>query len=353
MSIAAIGLVAIAVAAWWFLAGRGATTATDWERLAALDLAVPAGNAFQADTPWVKFGIAPARPGEANTIQVSLGSPRGTPVPFPPDNQGIAALTAQPLSGEAAPAEALELTAGEADALVASSPLDRPGWWHLSATVDGAAEPANLYLLLPDPNLNGPGAVQQTESSPEAEALFQRGLDAIHALRTLRYSQWLADGRGNVGISDHAVRAGGDGTPAALTYRAVGGMDAVIIDDTRWILLPGELGWEQQEGAIVVPPSEWGEEYAGATGFTILGEETVDGEPCQLLAFVVPETSEPRRQSAAWYLWWVGNDTGHVRREAMVSRVHYMLNHFTDFDAPLDIVPPDMASPVASGTPTA
>ena len=87
-------------------------------------------------------------------------------------------------------------------------------------------------------------------------------------------------------------------------------MEAVIIGSTRWIRLPGDPGWQEQEGATVVLPSEWDEEYSGATGFTILGEETIDGERCQLLAFVVPELTEPRRQTVAWYLWWVGDRDG-------------------------------------------
>ena len=71
------------------------------------------------------------------------------------------------------------------------------------------------------------------------------------------------------------------------------------------------------------------------------------------LAFVVPEVTEPRRQTAAWYLWWVGAETGHLRREAMVSRQHYMLNQFTDFDVPLDIVPPEDDATPPVGTPAA
>ena len=106
------------------------------------------------------------------------------------------------------------------------------------------------------------------------------------------------------------MTAGDEDAPPGFTYRAVGGMEAIIIGSTRWIKLPGDLGWEEQEGATVVLPSEWDEEYSGATGFTILGEETIDGERCQLLAFVVPELTEPRRQTVAWYLWWVGDRDG-------------------------------------------
>jgi hypothetical protein len=148
------------------------------------------------------------------------------------------------------------------------------------------------------------------------------------------------------------VTAGDEDGPPGFSYRAVGGMEAIIIGSTRWIRLPGDLRWEEQEGATVVLPSEWDEEYTGATGFTILGEETIDGERCQLLAFVVPELTEPRRQTVAWYLWWVGEETGYVRQEAMVSRLHYMHNAFGDFDVPIMLSPPqEAATPVTTGTP--
>jgi len=168
----------------------------------------------------------------------------------------------------------------------------------------------------------------------------------------VRFTQWIADGRGNAAVAEHGVTAGDGDSPPGFTYRAAGGMEAVIIGSTRWIKLAGDFGWEEQEGAMVVLPSDWDEEYLGATGFTILGEETIDGERCQILAFVVPELSEPRRQTVAWYLWSVGEETGHVRRESMVSRLHYMHNSFTDFDVPITLSPPQAAAtPVASGTP--
>jgi hypothetical protein len=354
----AIGVIALALiaagAGWWYLNSRQAIP--EWDRLPTLDLAAPAGDAFRGDTPWVSLRLITGRPGEENGFQVQITpkTRQATPVPASGSPARIASLTAQPLSGESAAPEALALqpdpqTEG---AFHASSPLDRAGWWRLSVDVDGAEDAAEFYLLIPDPNLNDPNAVPKSGSSPEGEALFQRAMEGVTSLRDVRFTQWIADGRGNASVSEHGVTTGDGNTPPGFTYRAAGGMEAIIIGSTRWIRLPGDPGWEEQEGAIVVPPSEWDEEYFGATGFTILGEETIDGERCQLLAFVVPELSEPRRQTVAWYLWWVGEETGHVRKEAMVSRLHYMRNSFGDFDVPIALSPPpEAATPVASGTP--
>jgi len=352
----AIAVVAVALlaagAGWWFLGAR--QTIPDWDRLAEINLAAPAGDAFQDETPWVQLRLGTARPGEENALRLSLDAPRGTPVPSGAASPRIVALTAQLLSGDPTAPETLPVQPDPAADgwLITTSPFDREGWWRLGVALDGAGETAEFYLLLPDPNINGPNAVPDFGTSPEGEAIFRRGMDATTALHSVRFTQWIADGMGNSSVSEHAVTAGGDGVPPGFAYRAAGGMEAVIIGSTRWIKLPGDLGWQEQEGATVVPPSEWDDEYAGATGFTMLGEETIDGERCQLLAFVVPEVIEPRRQTVAWYLWWVGAETGQVRKEAMVSRVHYMLNQFGDFDAPLTLTPPDeTGTPVAGGPP--
>jgi hypothetical protein len=355
VAVAAIALALIAGgAAWWFLNSRQAIP--EWDRLPALDLAAPAGDAFRDDTPWVNLRLMTARPGEENAIRVQI-TPRtrqGTPVPTSVPPAQITSLTAQPLSGEPSSTEMLVLQPDpEADgAFLASAPLGQAGWWRLSVDVNGAEDAAEFYLLMPDPNLNGPNAIPRDESSSEGEALFRRGIETLTTLQDVRFTQWIADGRGNASISDHGVTTGDGTRPPGFAYRAAGGMEAIIIGSTRWIRLPGDPGWEEQEGATVVLPSEWDEEYFGATGFTVLGEETIDGERSQLLAFVVPELTEPRRQTVAWYLWWVGEETGYVRKEAMVSRLHYMRNEFGDFDVPIVLSPPNgPATPVADGTP--
>ncbi len=358
VAFAAIALALVAAGAgWWFLTSR--ETIPEWERLSTLELSAPAGDAFASDTPWVSLRLMTARPGEENALRVQI-TPRtrqATPVPSFARSARITSLTAQPLSGEPASAETLALQPDPetGDAFIASSPLDEAGWWRLSVEIEGAEDAAEFYLLIPDPNLNGPNAVPNNGSSAEGEASFRRGIEALTTLRAIRFTQWIADGRGNASVSAHAVTAGDGNTPPGFAYRAAGGMEAIIIGSTRWIRLPGDLGWQEQEGATVVLPSEWDEEYNGATGFTVLGEEIVDGERCQLLAFVVPELTEPRRQTVAWYLWWVGAETGYVRKEAMVSRLHYMRNAFSDFDVPIALAPPDEPASRAtpSGTPDA
>jgi hypothetical protein len=51
----------------------------------------------------------------------------------------------------------------------------------------------------------------------------------------------------------------------------------------------------------------------------------------------VPE--EPKR-SIAWYAWCIDETSGNVYRDAMISRNHYMVTSFNDFDAEVVIEPP-------------
>jgi hypothetical protein len=352
LALAVLILVAGGVA-WWFTLGRA--PADDWDRLALVDLAAPAGDAFQPDTPWVRLQFQPGRPGEPNTLHFALGSPSGTPIPAGAAAPRIVSATVQRLVGDVGPAEPLALQPQSDGSFVATTPLDHTSWWRVSVSVaagqDAAA--AVFMLLAPDPNINGPHSVPMPQPAPDAQALYQRGLTDLTALHSIRYTQWIADGRGNAAFSAHAVSAGSEGTPPAFTYRAVGGMEAITIGSTRWIRFPNGLGWQREDGAIVVPPAEWGDEYQGATGFAMGGQEEIDGELCQIVAFVVPETTEPRRQVAAWYLWWVGTKSGQIRQEAMVSRLHYMLHQFSDFDAPMTFLPPTNAATPGATPPAA
>src|SRR3954454_25114056 len=77
----------VAGVGWYVYSQRN--SAPDWDRQAALDLAVPAGDAFQIDTPWVRVNLAPARPGESNTLHFIVVAPEGTPAPAKTSNPRI------------------------------------------------------------------------------------------------------------------------------------------------------------------------------------------------------------------------------------------------------------------------
>jgi hypothetical protein len=328
-------------AAWWVLA-RPSTP--QWDRATSLDLFAPAGDAFDESTPWVSLKFAPGAVNADVLITLRLENRKGTPTPADTATAAITAVSLQPVGGVSEP---LALTAGH-DAASTTARFSQAGWWRISVETSANETPATFDFIVPDPNVAGPGAVPAPQTQPDAEALYRQGLEALTTLQSVHYLQWMADGRGNGAISEHSVSGGTDTLPPEFAYRAAGGMEAIMIGDVRWVQLPNNLGWTKQEGAVIVPPSEWGAEYEGATQFVVLGQEDVHGVPTTVISFLAPEVTEPQRRTAAWYAWWVDPATGHILRETMVSRTHYMVNTFSDYDVPLDLQPPAM-----EGTPAA
>ncbi|MCA9878791.1 MAG: hypothetical protein KC442_13450 [Thermomicrobiales bacterium] len=335
-------LAIVAGAGWWFLSRP---TVPDWDRAASIDLVAPAGDAFDDTTPWVSLTFAPGAIDADVPLTLRVQSRLGTPTPADSGGSAVAAASLQPIGGTGTP---LELTEAADGSVSATARFPQAGWWRITAETEASEIPATFDFVVPDPNVAGPGAVPAPQTEPEADVLYRQGLEALTTLQSVHYVQWMADGRGNGAISEHSVSGGSATAPPEFAYRAAGGMEAIMIGDTRWVKLPNNLGWTQQEGALIIPPADWGEEYEGATQFTSLGEEAVGGIPATIISFMTPELTEPQRRTAAWYAWWIDPATGHILRETMVSRSHYMLNIFSDYDVPLNLQPP-----LPEGTPAA
>ena len=108
----------------------------------------------------------------------------------------------------------------------------------------------------------------------------------------------------------------------------------------RWLQTP-DGRWQATDGNPMIPPSAWGEDYTEARGFRLGRTEIVDGHLCQVVGFFAPEITG---RAAAWYAWWIDVETGDLRRQAMVSRMHYMIDDFTNLDGNIVITPPDTAA---------
>lgn len=232
------------------------------------------------------------------------------------------------------------------------------GWWSITTTVapEGKEEAqARMYLLLPDPNVHGFDAPAERETSADAQALFERGIEHMTSWTSVRSRERIASGSDALAIVERAVTTGGEGqSPAqtiALVYSAgfaptvTGEPPAppkilssyqVTIDDQGWRLGPdGE--WLEAPPTRASYPAEWDNTYEGAEDFRLGVMDEVDGEPVQIVTFYLPEQGA---QAEAWFAWWVGVDSANVYRVAMVAQAHYMLIEYTDIDAPIRIEPP-------------
>jgi copper transport protein len=322
-----------------------------------IDLAAPlSGNPDAAEA--VHLIMSPMRAGE-NEIRVNVGlmDPESTAQVLPVQRVKLDLIS---LNHDAELRD-IELTQDPVTGDFVSNgvQLTLNGWWEIDVLVRRAGLEdvvVPFFALIPDPNINGFGAPKFDGSDQQAHTLFQNALQTEMALTSVRYTERLASGLGGVAVSERTVSSGADGT-VPVSLQTTSSIELMTIADTTWQRTPGDE-WIERTYIPVYPPSEWGASYDGATEFQMGRRVLVNDKPAQVITFYVPESDS---QIAAWYAWWIDEETGHLVNETMVSRLHYMRWRFFDFNQPVNIQPPGsgatpQASPVATpvaGTPVA
>ncbi len=313
-----------------------------------VDLAAPIDAALGDAGPALHLRVDPVLSG-TNVIEVYFGAPARPPapierVPFATSTTVVLAFTS--FSHAVAPTSAVAAPDGAGGFRVEGLNLSLDGWWRVEAIVRQGRDPEirrSFELLLGDPNIYGSDAVRLPATDPKAAVVFDRGMAGIAALHRVRYTQRLCDGNGNVALIEFAGSDGSDGSPPSRS-QSTARVAIVSIGEREWLQRSDGV-WTERTAGVLVPPSEAVNTYLGATSFALGPVEQVGGEGSQIVTFYVPAT---RTQSEAWFTWWVGTESGHVLREAMVARAHYMLTDYRDFDAPFTIVPPVAADPSAT-----
>ena len=73
--------------------------------------------------------------------------------------------------------------------------------------------------------------------------------------------------------------------------------------------------------------------WHGAVAIRLLGTETVDGVPSDVIAFLRPDVP-------AWFRIWAGRSDGIVRRAEMRAEGHIMAHTYSDLNGPISVTPP-------------
>lgn len=191
------------------------------------------------------------------------------------------------------------------------------GDWKLKVDIDSNRGPVSISQVVPLPAADGSAALARTLAAEE-------GLKS--AVMTERLS-------GSVG-----------GPTYVSTYRFQAPDRAEItLNDSTQILIgeerfsrQGNVPWEK---SVFPPPGfSWPTGYyrdfwQGAVAVRIVGTETVDGVPCQIIMFLRPDVP-------AWFRIWVGQADGIVKREEMRAEGHLMDHTFAELNGPISIQPP-------------
>lgn len=315
---------------------------------ASVDLAAPLSK---SPNQYVRFALTPAKTGDNTaTAFVTRGAPvaydnnAGALVSQPPMNDvALIRVTMTSLDHSAPPVEQ-DLTAAGGGVFRSTIQLGLTGWWQIDFTIRRLGvedEATTTYLMLPDPNVNGFDAPKTPASDPSAASLFQRGLANLVSIHSARYTERLGGGIGTFVVSGQRYRDGSFGAPAAMEIDSAS-FSTIRFNGEQWTKASNGA-WEHSDSGQLSPFSSWGDDYDGATGFQLGRTTQINGRDAQVISFYVPGTA----LAPAWYSWWISPDTGEIMRLTMISRGHYMVRDYLEFNT-LQAINPPGANPAAT-----
>ena len=168
---------------------------------------------------------------------------------------------------------------------------------------------------------------------PDASRLVTTMRERMDQLRTVRYAETLAPGDPPITSTwELAFPDRIHGIVHPPRFR-----EMIRIDDRWWTRDQPDGSWTEAPSSgnglsVRADVSLWD---VTSTNHHVIGTETVDGVPTQIVAFFARAGQLP-----VWYRLWIDDDH-HVRRAVMLAQGHIMEQHYDDFNAPLTIQPPE------------
>jgi hypothetical protein len=277
----------------------------------------------------ISLQVGPFEVGQ-NQVRVTLLNPLGKPQQLDSAHLRLSRLeSSEILSGVDAK--------GSGPSKTTSVQLDTTGWWQIDVTANVDSE-VTFYTKLDKPS-GAPTTFPPPDypGNPQAQALFQSALARYESLNGMKWVQELTSGNGGpngLGVWFVTnINASREGYHATTLNPEQGGSE-LYSDTARQCFRQVRENWQCSEGAPPIGPFDLAY-MKSATGFTMGREEVIDGEMTQVIFFYNPSQS-------AWYAWWIGEETGYLRRQAMVANSHFMLDRFSEHDVPQQIRPKDL-----------
>jgi hypothetical protein len=262
--------------------------------VSSVDLAAPLTS--DAAGEYVRFRITPANSGQ-NSLAVVVTN--GTPVSYgdqgalidapAADDVALIRVSLTNLVQGSAPTSYDLTVDGTGWFRAPSVLLGLDGWWRADVLVrklgvDDVVVP--FFFMLPDPNVHGEHAVRVPSTSEDATAVFNTGLTALTSLTSVHYVERLSGGTGTVLVSDHITHNQVGDQPAAMRI-ATSESELIRMNGFQWVRDSGGE-WTKTDANAVVPLSEWGSDYADATGIQLGAIEQVGDRTARIVTFYVP-----------------------------------------------------------------
>ncbi|MDX6670985.1 MAG: copper transport protein [Solirubrobacteraceae bacterium] len=168
-------------------------------------------------------------------------------------------------------------------------------------------------------------ATWRAQDDGQARRLLDRAQATMRSLRSVREDEEVSSGPGQRAFTRYALRA-----PDRLAFATGGGVQTVQIDRTQWLRTPGSP-WRRSPvpGGVPFRTRSWFRWTPYARSIHVLARRG----PLAELALADPATP-------VWLRLTVDTRTGRVLRERLVARARFIDRRFSEFDAPVRIVPP-------------
>ena len=166
-------------------------------------------------------------------------------------------------------------------------------------------------------------------SDPRASRLLADARDAMSRLRSGRMVESLSDGAGGLSLTEYTFVE-----PDRVKIESPNGGAVIQIGSTVYTRQKRSAAWNVESGATpyLWPTGEFNYLNQGDSA-TVLGERSVSGQPCTIVAFYAP-------RSEAVYEDWIGTRDHLIYQEIMVAPSHFMVDQYQDFNLATRIDPP-------------
>ena len=255
----------------------------------------------------VGLTVLPPRPGPAEIRVQVLGVDPG---------DGLRNVRFTSASGDASTTVILGEPCG-LGCFAGTAVFDQAGDWRLAVSIDSNRGPISIDASVPLP---------ATDGSSE----LVRALTSEEALKSA--------------VLTERLRGSADGPTIVSTYTFQAPDRAeIIVNESTQILVgldqfrrTGTGPWVKS--TFPAPGFSWPTGYyrdfwAGAAAVRILGTDTVDGVPSNIIGFVRPDIP-------AWFRVWVGTSDGLLRRADMRAEGHIMNQTYAQLNGPITVQTP-------------
>ncbi len=211
-----------------------------------------------------------------------------------------------------------------------------PGLWRLRVIVRRAGvEDVSVEF----PIFRAADNTQDTPSDPQAMQWLELADAAMNQLTSLRSKQDLNDGSSGILVTEYEYRA-----PNAVCMTAQTGAESIAVGPVQYDRdKNGQWTQRQRIDPFVFPKFDMAVQ---ATNARLGRQETLNGEPAQIVRFKIPDVNGPGEQFAEW----ISTNDHRLIQLAMVAPSHFMIQYYMDYDSPQIVI----AAPanVQAATPT-